>query len=177
MKSLILHIFLLITSTTTLVAQSTSTEYLMLAHKGYPSKVGFPVGGKIKFKWHRDGLIHYETIVALSDTSFSFLENGNEIKTTVLFNEVARIYYPIRYIPVLSSSGNILTGGVMFNVIDVLNQLTSSRPVVINSTYATITAILIPFHILSYRLCHPSYRVSRKHLLKLVKVNKTVKSI
>lgn len=175
MKKILLAI-LLLTSVIQLSAQ-TSTEYLMLNHRGYPLKVGFPVGGKIKFKWHKDGLIHHETIVALSDTSFSFLENGNEIKTTVLFHEVTRIYYPTRYIPVLSSSGKILTGGIMFNVIDALNQLTTSRPVVINTTYATIAVLLIPFHVLSYQLCHPSYRINRKHLLTLVKVNKTIKSI
>ncbi len=173
---ILFFLILLLAGVTRLSAQ-TSTEYIILNHRGYPSKVGFPVGGKIKFKWHKDGLVHHETIVALSDTSFSFIENGTELKTTVLFNEVARIYYPKRHIPVLSSSDKFLGGAAMFTLIDVLNQATTSRPVHVNSSFLAITALLIPVHLLSYRLNHPSYRVGPNHFIKLIKVNKTMKSI
>jgi len=173
---ILFFLILLLAGVTRLSAQ-TSTEYIILNHRGYPSKVGFPVVGKIKFKWHKDGLVHHETIVALSDTSFSFIENGTELKTTVLFNEVARIYYPKRHIPVLSSSGEFLGASAMFTLIDILNQATTSRPVKANPSFLAITALLIPIHLLSYHLNHPSYRVSPNHFIKLIKVNKTMKSI
>lgn len=146
-------------------------KYLVLDKGGAAKRLRFFIGDKFKFKLHSDNQKYVGEIAAISDSTFTFvvfneITNRFEYQTFVV-KDVKRVYVN-RRVPFLTAGAFYFPiAGVGVMGLDVINNKGIDAKW-FTSGVVKVGAGLILLGYLGRILSHPTYKINKKHRLKVL---------
>ncbi|NBA77839.1 hypothetical protein GOQ04_19940 [Emticicia sp. ODNR4P] len=145
----------------------TPIKYLAIEHaRGYGQKLRFFEESDISFQLIGKNMRFTGRIEQITDSTFFFTDEDSHITSEIALKDIDMIFSPYRHIPFVSKgAGTIAAGGVMFSVIDVLNQVQRNQPVKLSPGLLAFSGLCIGIGLIAKPLSYPKYKISQKRRL------------
>ena len=145
----------------------TPIKYLAIEYaKGYARKLRFFEESDISFQLNGNKTRYTGRIEQIADSTFFFTDEESHVTSEIALKNVAMIFSPYRHIPFVSKgAGTIAAGGIMFSLIDVLNQVQRNQPVKLSPGLLAFSGVCIGIGLIAKPLSYPQYKISQKRRL------------
>lgn len=145
----------------------TPIKYLAIEYaKGYARKLRFFEESDISFQLIGKNMRFTGRIEQIADSTFFFTDEDSHVTSEIALKDIDMIFSPYRHIPFVSKgAGTIAAGGVMFSLIDVLNQVQRNQPVKLSPGLLAFSGVCIGIGLIAKPLSYPKYKISQKRRL------------